>query len=345
MNLASAVRSALRKLPPFDAEKRHHGLQLAAAVVIAYFASAILGLPEHLWAVMTALIVLRPSSGGTWDAGWDRARGTLIGALGGLLGVFLEHHGAPPLATLLATVAVLSFASAASPALRSAPVAALIILGAGDIAGHSALQVAVVRVLQILLGVGVAMAVALASSRYRASTRFKTGSASLLQRLARQVRLAAVHAAPAEAEVEKAGAALRHALDRLSVLAAGADRETRLFRTTGAPNDPRFHRRVAGLTARIVQDAAMLSRVLRVVGVPSTSRLSHEAAEAAGTALASLGEWLAGRGQPALGALAQLNNTGHADAPPDALLAAPLHLLLGDLQHLAALIGKSRVDA
>ncbi len=74
-----------------DAEKRHHGLQLAAAVVLAYFVSMVVGLPEHFWAVMSTLIVMRPNSASTFDAGWDRARGTLIGVLGGLLGVYLQH--------------------------------------------------------------------------------------------------------------------------------------------------------------------------------------------------------------------------------------------------------------
>ncbi|HEY2256680.1 MAG TPA: FUSC family protein, partial [Variovorax sp.] len=166
MRLAKRSGRALRL--SFDAEKRHHGAQLAAAVLLAYLVSALLRLPEHLWAVMSTLIVMRPNTGGTWEAGLNRACGTMIGALGGLAGVWLEHHGVPALATLLAIVAGLSFASAANAALRSAPVAALIILGAGDLPGHSALQVAALRVGQILIGVTVAMGIALASSRHRA---------------------------------------------------------------------------------------------------------------------------------------------------------------------------------
>src|SRR4051812_4468696 len=111
-----------------NAEKRHHGLQLAVAVVLAYCVSSLAGLPEHFWAVMSTLIVMRPNSASTFDAGWDRAKGTLIGVTGGLLGVYLQHMGGHALATTLTVVVLLSFASAASPGLRSAPVAALIIL-------------------------------------------------------------------------------------------------------------------------------------------------------------------------------------------------------------------------
>jgi len=155
-----------------DEEKRHHGLQLAGAVILAYATSRLVGLPEHFWAVMSALIVMRPNSGGTLDAGWDRARATVVGVMSGLFGVWLQQIGVNVIASTLAIVAMLSFASAASPALRSAPIAALIILAAGDLPGHSALQAAVLRVVQIAIGIGVAMGVALVSSRYRAPARF-----------------------------------------------------------------------------------------------------------------------------------------------------------------------------
>lgn len=49
----------------FNAERQHHGLQLAAAVLAAYGLATLLRLPEQLWAVMTTLIVMRPNSGGT----------------------------------------------------------------------------------------------------------------------------------------------------------------------------------------------------------------------------------------------------------------------------------------
>ena len=40
-----------------------HGVQLALAVLAAYAISASFGLPESLWAVMSALIVVRPNTG------------------------------------------------------------------------------------------------------------------------------------------------------------------------------------------------------------------------------------------------------------------------------------------
>lgn len=323
-----------------DAEKRHHGLQLAAAVVLAYFVSMAVGLPEHFWAVMSTLIVMRPNSASTFDAGWDRARGTLIGVAGGLLGVYLQHLGSNVLATTLTVVVLLSFASAASPALRSAPVAALIILAAGSLPGHSPLQVAMLRVVQILTGVGVAMGVAIVSSRYRAGDRLRAGCAALLQRMARPLQDPDARGTRDESDAEKAGAAVRSALDRLTTLAGSADRASRhfsLFKLAEAVGGERHHRNIAGLTGRIVQDISVLNRVLRVTGERQPLRCGRDAALAAGAGLASVADVLAGRGRPDLAALRAATCARGEDAP-DALLAAPLCLLLEDLQRLVRVI-------
>ena len=327
-----------------DAEKRHHGLQLAAAVVLAYFVSMVVGLPEHFWAVMSTLIVMRPNSASTFDAGWDRARGTLIGVLGGLLGVYLQHMGSNVLATTLAIVVLLSFASAANPALRSAPIAALIILAAGSLPGHSALQVAVLRVMQILIGVGVAMAVAMVSSRYRAGDRLRTGCATLLQRLARPLQDPDARTVRGESDAEKAGAAIRSALDRLTTLAGSADRASHLFKRAAAAGDDRHHRNIAGLTGRIVQDISVLNRVLRVTGERQALRCGgREASLAAGAGLASVADALAGHGRPDLAALRNVTHARGEDAL-DALLAAPLCLLLEDLQRLVRVLERPQTS-
>lgn len=331
MNIA-----ALGRRLPFDAEQRHHGLQLAATVLIAYAASALLGLPEHLWAVMSALIVLRPSRGATWEASWDRTLATLAGALGGLLGVYLQHHGSPPLATLLAIVAGLSFVSAASPALRSAPIAALIILGAGHLAGHSALALATLRVEQILIGVAVAMAVALASARYRASDRFLVGCAALLRKMSRH--FVEPRAAASAEQAEKSAAAVRAALARLALLAGSADRESRLpFRLGGkAAAHARSHRRIATLTARVVQDTTLLSRLLgnKATG-PNEDAQRQLVTRAAGATLSGLAALIDRRAPPMP---APPDAAGPVTAPdPDKLLEAALQLLRDDARQLAYL--------
>ena len=62
-----------------DAGSLRYGARLASAVLLSFAASALLRLPEGFWAVMSALIVVRPDTGSTLGAGWDRVRGALGG--------------------------------------------------------------------------------------------------------------------------------------------------------------------------------------------------------------------------------------------------------------------------
>jgi uncharacterized membrane protein YccC len=67
VRIAVSAGKLLRRFAA-DRARIHHGLQLAAAIVLAYGVSTLLGLPESFWAVIRALIVLRPSAGATLDA-------------------------------------------------------------------------------------------------------------------------------------------------------------------------------------------------------------------------------------------------------------------------------------
>ena len=178
--VSTALVSSARRLL-LDPENRDNGLQMAATVVLAYAVSLVAGLPEPFWAVMGALIVVRPNLASTFDAGLTRMYSTLFGAACGLLGVWLGYLGANQLAATLAIVAALAYVSAVLPVLRGAPVAALIVLSAAGPVGHVALEVAFLRVLQIVIGIGVAIAVSKASAGYRATDRFHAGCARILR--------------------------------------------------------------------------------------------------------------------------------------------------------------------
>jgi len=338
----SFVSSVLRRrnVASFGNENLRQGLPLAVAVVVAYAASAALGLPERFWAVMSTLIVMRAEPGATIDASWARVRGTLIGAACGLLGVALQHLGGDALATTLTIVAALAFASAYAPWLRSAAVAALIILAAGDLAGHSALEAAVLRVVQILIGVGAGTAVAIAASRYRAVARFDEACAALLGRLALQTGSLAKAHRPDATAAEAAAAGTRGALVRLTVLAAGADRALRpSWRAQKSAARP--YRRKAAVIGRIVQDTAVLHRLLRECTAESDDRLSQQVVAAVNAGLASAADAIATGGQVDLRTLDQLaeatvtQGTGATNGCAGAvLLGAPLYLLLADLRLL-----------
>lgn len=313
----------------------HHGLQVAGAVLLGYFLAMALGLPERFWVVITVLIVMRADSGSTLDAGWERVRGTVVGALSGLLGVYLQHLGANATAVTLSIISLLAFASAAVPMLRSAAVAALIVLGAGEIAGYSAVHVAVLRVLQIGIGVGVSVALALATSRFSTAVRLKTGCAALLGRLSLQMQTLGTRSRPSEAQVEAAATALRSALSGLATLAGSADRTFPWSRPPTAALPARHYRRMVTLTGRVVQDCTMLKRALNLLGDHHAQPAAHEAAHAAATALRNVANMMLGNGPASLEELRQRSESCTVQASADtALLAAPLRLLLDDLQQL-----------
>ena len=315
----------------------YHGAQLAAAVLIGYFVAVVLGLPERFWVVITVLIVMRADSGTTLDAGWDRVWGTVVGGLSGLVGVFLQHLGANAMVVTLATISLLAFGSAALPLLRSAAVAALIILGAGELAGYSVLQVALLRVLQIGIGVGVSVALALTTSRWSTQARLVAGCASLLGRLSLQLQMHGLRARPTEAQAQARSAAVRSALAGLETLATSADRTFRGSRPVAVPRHERHYRRMAALTSRVVQDAVVLNRVLALLRECNEGHLAQEAASTAGAALRSVVGTLTAGGPPSLDALRRLahHDAAHASAAT-AMLAAPLRLLLDDLHQLSA---------
>jgi len=287
-----------------------HGAQLALAVLAAYAISASLGLPESLWAVMSALIVVRPNTGTTLTAGWSRLAGTVLGTLAGIAGVWLRHHGASLPVVTLAIVACLAFASALVPVFASAPIAALIVLSSTAIPGHGVLEVAGLRGIEVGIGVVTGVAVSLVLRGACAMARFDAACAALLRRFGSLLE-PGDNASAVETEI-------RTKLRALAVLAAAADSEARwLRRARGADR----HRRLAGLMARLFQDAAVLGRLLPA-GPEEPARIA---------ALAAL-EHTAGALQAQ--ASSDVRALAAGSGPP---LAAPLQLLIDDLRLLIRL--------
>jgi uncharacterized membrane protein YccC len=229
---------------------------MAGAVLLAFAASALLRLPEGFWAVMSALIVVRPDTGSTLGAGWDRVRGALVGTVLGLAATALRHiEGASEVAPL-ALVTLLAFAAGLTPSLRSAPISALIVATSSGIPGHSAGQVALLRALEIGIGVAAALLVSLLDLRSRATLRFRAAAATQLR-----AQADALVADPAAPEREAAQAERRAALRQLAVLADSADREARLLARKRHRPELERHRKSARLLSRLASDTALFGRL------------------------------------------------------------------------------------
>jgi uncharacterized membrane protein YccC len=314
-----------------------HGTRLAIAVVFAFGVSALLGLPESFWAVMSALIVVRPTAGSTLGAGWDRVRGTLGGTITGLVGVWLLHgvrHGDTTATGLtLAIVAALAFASAVVPGLRSAPLSALIVLNSGGIPGHSAVDVAELRALEIAIGVASGIALSLAFATH-ARERFVATSAAWLRESGTRAMRAEEPPEVRDAHRERTRSTLRE----IAELAVGADREARWLGRFGRSKAPPINRVAAArVMTRIASDIGAIERAAGCAPRAIDDATRAQIGDAIASACAATADALDGT-PLRRAALAPLKRWSTADEMPVAWIAPGATLLLQDLGVLARLL-------
>lgn len=298
-----------------------YGLQLAAAILLAWAVSAGLGLPESLWAVMSVLVVSRADAGATLGAGWRRLGATLGGALVGLAGAAVAQAQllpAPWLTLALTTAVVVATADRAG--LRGAAITTLIVISAVDRTEVSPLTVAGLRTLEIAVGAWAAMACAWLAHRTAATARPASAVASLLRDLAAQIAAAAQGDA---AQREARSAAARAALRRLGEMLDGVP-----------PAAPR--RGLLLLAMRLAQDAGWMARQVPAAAQADAGQ-TRLAADAACTALRAVAGHIESGGQGPAAALAALGAQAGAPWRPDALL-----LLQEDLRKLLDLAAVER---
>lgn len=142
-------------------------LRLAArttfAALITFALAHLLALPQGFWAVLTSVIVMQASVGGSLKASLDRIVGTAAGGLWGVVvTLVVPHHDTWTLGLVLAVaLAPLALVAALRPSFRVAPVTAVIVLLTTSGAQFGPVRYAIDRVLEIGLGCLVAVVVAL----------------------------------------------------------------------------------------------------------------------------------------------------------------------------------------
>ncbi len=144
-------------------------VRVMVGAVIAYLAYRLLHLEQGFWAVITVVLVLQSSVGGTMGAAFDRLVGTIVGAIIGAIAAMLLPHTLIGTGVGLALVTALAaYAAAVRPQLRIAPVTAIIAL-LGNLPGNSPGQFAVDRIAEIALGgvIGVAISLIIFPARSR----------------------------------------------------------------------------------------------------------------------------------------------------------------------------------
>ena len=163
--------------------------RMLIAAMVAYALAHLLQLREAHWAVLSALITGRAQAGGTARAGAERLLATIIGAaLAAAVAAARAWHVDGAL-LLFAVLAPLCLLTTVKPAYRTAPIAALIVLSSGLVAGQGPLATAVLRTTEIALGALASIGVALVVFPARAQARAREHAASILHRLAAWLRL------------------------------------------------------------------------------------------------------------------------------------------------------------
>jgi uncharacterized membrane protein YccC len=221
-------------------------LRIVLASVLTFAIAHLLDLAKGYWAVLTAVIVIQSSVGGSIKATTDRLLGSLGGAVWGVcVCLAIPHAGVLSLGlALAAAVTPLAVATAFNPAWRVAPVTAIILLLTPTSQAHGPVYAAIQRMLEVGLGsiVAVLVAAVLAPGGSRQAVRSAAATALeamaellilLMNGLAQGADQAAVEALHAKirAEIAKAEVAADETRrERIISLIAGSD-PTPLCRT------------------------------------------------------------------------------------------------------------------
>ena len=161
--MTTAWRWLRRQLRAHNAPLRFC-LRLTAAALIAFALMQFWTLPlRGLWAVLTAVVVIQSSIGGSLRVTTEYVIGTLAGAVyASAVGLLFPHTTTLELMGVLAlAVAPLAFLAARSPSFRVAPFTAIIVLLLSGQFGESPVASALTRLGEVVLGGGVAVFVSL----------------------------------------------------------------------------------------------------------------------------------------------------------------------------------------
>lgn len=208
-------------------------VRMTVAALVAHAATQVLHLHQGQWAVITCLVVVQGTFANTLDASLSRAYGTVVGALGGILGVLaLAGTGLPVAAALALAVAPMAALAATDPRFRLAPVTAgLVVLAASG--GDAGIVVAFDRIAEILLGGVIGVAATLFILPERAEDSLVRHAAGALETLG-----AITRAHLLGGDIDPLHLAIEAAFVKAQTAAAEVAREQRVHLAKGAPPRP-----------------------------------------------------------------------------------------------------------
>jgi len=275
-------------------------LRMSAAGLITFAIAHLLGLTQIYWAVLTAVIVMQASIGGSLKAMIDRFIGTIGGAGWGVVVTLTLPHQSMLSTGLALAVALVPLAAAVAfrPGYRIAPVTAVIVLLAYT-NQTGVVEAALDRVLEIGLGSVVALAVALLVAPARAQDLLCAAGRDALAVMADQIEMLLGSGAgpPDLAAVQGLHDRIRAAIERAAAAADEVDRERRSYITDAPDPDP-----LVRTLRRLSHDLVIIARALTAPLPESVAaRLAQPIAAIAAAlsaALTGIGTALASRSAP-----------------------------------------------
>jgi len=276
-------------------------VRIAVAGAASYVVAHLLALPQGYWAVFTAVIVTQASIGGSLKATLDRFIGTLGGAIYGALVAMVIAHDEPTglgIALVLALLP-LGFVSAIDARFRVAPVTAVIVLLSPVGQQASPLYFTLDRIIEIIIGSVVALAVSLIVLPARAHSALTETTATFLRQLGDFLTLVlgSFTGEPDKAAVLKLQVSTRRAITKLDGIADEARRERQSHLSDDPDPDP-----VVRTSTRVRNDIIMLARAgMAPLPPPADAKLAGpigEVATAGHAFLSALGTAFADRTPP-----------------------------------------------
>lgn len=280
-----------------------HAVRVSAAVGAAFALATLLRLPQGYWAVFTAVIVVQSSLGATITASVERLMGTVVGALAGAAAAYF-HARWPQFGGLIlcVTVALLAFLVSMRPALKVAPVTAVIML-IGTTTHMDPLIAAALRVAEITVGslVGVAATLLIFPARAHSSVVASVQKIAGLQAHILDSHVLALRGTPGPTDYLKAQEDLRAALAKLQTALTEADRES-----ASKLSDRSVSEALPRTLWRLRNDTVMVGRALReALPAPALAPAAGDMLEASARFLRGTADLLAGGARPDRIAFAQ----------------------------------------
>lgn len=236
-------------------------VRMIAACFIAYLVGLVLRLQQNQWAVLTAIIVMQASVGGSLKAMLDRLVGSLGGAIAGVIvsvGLHLLGIGSPGVA-LAVGLPPLTLLAAIKPAYRVTPITFIILILTPNLQELGPVESAYERMFEIAVGSAIALAVSLIILPARAHDSLAQAVSKVLAAMAELMEVLPEELTGTDraGTIDAAHALIRGEITKAETAADEALRERASFLTEGV--DPRP---ICRTLRRLRHDIAILGRTM-----------------------------------------------------------------------------------